>query len=96
MVETTEQSLLPSLMIGKVLNLFILERSANAISKHTITSLITLNYCSKVNIKNEEGCLPYEGIKLSRYFHWAFKMTNPELMGWILLASEKHLLHFKE
>lgn len=97
MVGTTEPSLLlPSLVIGKVLNLFILESSASTISKHAVTSLITLNYCSKVNIKNEEGYLPYEGINLCRYFHWTFEMTNPELMGWILSASEKHVLHFKE
>jgi hypothetical protein len=58
MIGTTKQSLLPSVMIGKVLNLFILKRTANTISKHTITSLITLNYCTKVNIKNEESFLP--------------------------------------
>lgn len=43
---------------GKVLNLFFLEWSANVISKHTMTSLIPLNYCSKVAWKMKKTVFP--------------------------------------
>lgn len=85
-------SLIYLFLIEKVLKLLrVCVESVNTISKHKAKSpetllIIIIQKTSKLRKANR---FLYKEISLFRYFLWAFKVTKPGLMGWIISASKK-------